>query len=103
MMGRTRCLESSSRGAEGPEARGSGADALLGELIERVERTEARVIGGNGEPPVPRAVRIGEEVITGPYAVVARAQVQAVIADERLGGCGGSRPLGARVRGRGAP
>jgi len=38
-----------------------GADALLGELIERVERTEARVIGGNGEPLIPRAVRIGEE------------------------------------------
>ena len=77
------------------------AHALLGELIELVERTEARVIGGNGERVIPRAVCIGEEVIAGPYAVVARAQVQAAIADDGLGGCGrGGCGCGGRGRRR---
>jgi len=76
-----------------------GADALLGELIELVERTEARVVGGNGKRVIPRAVCIGEEVIAGLHTVVPRAQVQAKIPDDGLdgserGGCGRRRGTG---------
>jgi hypothetical protein len=83
-------LGSGGGGVRGGRLLDDGADALLGELIKLVERTEARVVGGNGKGVIPRAVRIGEEVIAGFHADLAGAQVQAKIADDRLDGGGGS-------------
>jgi hypothetical protein len=100
-------LGSARRRVRGGGLLDDAAHALLGELIEPVEGTEAGVIGRDGKGGVPGATGIGEEVVARPDVRIAGGQIHTEIADGRTiglrGGCcrqrAGSR--GAR-RGRGS-
>src|SRR5262249_29440247 len=62
---------------------------LLGEVVEPLELAEARLVGGNRVGVVPRAVRVGVEVVARLDGVLAGAEVEAEGADGGLGPGGG--------------
>src|SRR5262249_23524159 len=71
-------------GVGGGRALDDVAHALLGKIIQPVERPVAGLVCGDGEVTVPGAVGVGEEIIAGLDACITRREVYPEAADRRL-------------------